>query len=171
MSSDTTFVPTQKATQSLEHGKIIWETSNSNVLRLRRVLHDDGAGPEPRPIIDFAGEGIATYEIKMIYQPQNDSFPCLVSNPRFRLRVFWDDNARTYLATPIDSGEMNQSTDWLLEGVRTMNALHSYSTGYPTDYERVVSSPLEPAGSSFLNKIAEMAGTLVGAVGKVFYQS
>ena len=160
------FTPTQRATQSLEHGRLVWETDNSNVLRIRRTPHDPGAGPEPPPIVDFVGQGIATYEIKMIYQPTRESFPCLVSNPRFRFRVFWDDKTGTYLATPIDSGEMNQSTEWLYEGIRTMNAMHDHWQSQATGE---INSPSDHPNAPLRNRIAEVLGSFVGAVGKVYF--
>ena len=162
------FVPTQRATQALVHGKLIWETDNSNVLRIRKAPHDPKAGPEPPPIVDFVGQGVATYTIKMIYQPNQESFPCLVSNPRFRFRVSWDDNSEAYLATPIDSGEMNQSADWLDEGVRTMNALHDYWQSQATGSDGVA-SPSDHSSAPLPNKIAEVVGSFVGAAGRVYF--
>ena len=124
--------------------------------------------PNHRPQLTLLGRGVATYEIKMFYQPTDESFPCLVSNPRFTLRVFWDDDAKTYRAKPIDIGEMNRSAKWLYEGVQTMNTLHSFLKGHQAASD-AVSSPSEPAGGSVLSKIAEFSGTFVGAAGKMYF--
>ena len=86
--SETTFVPTQRATKPLQHGRIVWEIDNSKVIRFTEIPHGPATASEPLPEIEFVGEGIVTYEIQLIYQPTPESFPCLVSNPRFRLRVF-----------------------------------------------------------------------------------
>ena len=166
--TEPTFIPTQRATQTLEHRRIVWETDNSNVIRLKRAPYDSDADPEPPPRIDFVGEGIATYEVKIIYQPTHESFPCLVSNPRFRLKVWRADDANTYLATPVDAAEMNRSSQWLNEGVRTMNALHRYWQG--SNVEVVDGDSVSPQADAPLpNRIAEVFGTFVGAVGRVFF--
>ena len=168
------FRPTQKATQKLQHGRITWEIDNANVVRFRNTYGDPKT--IPTPAIEFAGEGLATYEIKMIYQPSPNSFPCLVSNPRFRLTVYWNNKAKEYFATPVDCGEMNRSGEWLSEGVRTMNALHAFSLGgdcptesVPTKVDESGITSLSQPADGWLNKIAAAGGTFVGSLGKAYF--
>ena len=165
--AETTFIPTQRATQPLEHGRIICETDNANVIRLKKAPYDPNEGTEPPPIIDVVGEGVATYEIKIIYQPLADDFPCLVSNPRFRLQVFWDDDAEQYLARPIDHEEMNKSLEWLRKGVSTMNALHDHFRGHVSGAVGHSTGRSPTKGDP--NRIAEIFGSLLGAAGRVFF--
>ena len=166
------FKQIQRASQRLQHGRITWEIDNANVIRFSSPQEES----EPIPMIEFVGEGLATYEIKMIYQPSPNSFPCLVSNPRFTLRVFWDEEVEEYLATPAHSGDMNRSSQWLVEGVQTMNALHEFWR----DTQEMKESPdvdlddLGTTGSTesddgWLNKVAAIAGTFAGAFGRVYF--
>lgn len=92
---------------------LLFDLDCGNVIRLKKALPDPSWPGEPPPTIHFVGEGIATYEMKFIYQPTETSFPCLVSNPRFRIRVFWDSEAEDYESVPVDSGEFTQSEKWL----------------------------------------------------------
>ena len=55
--------PTQRATQKLDHGRITWEIDNSNIIGF--VTSEDES--EVASSIEFVGEGLAAYEIKMIY--------------------------------------------------------------------------------------------------------
>ncbi len=165
---DPTFTPTQRASQKLTHGRITWESDNSNIIKLERTPYDPATGPEPAPSIAFVGEGIATYEIKMIYQPTPDSFPCLISNPRYRLRVFWDNDTETYLARPSDYGEINRSQEWLSEGIRTMNAMYDISQGRQIDPD-TLDTPSDEGSDSWLNKLATASGNLLGAAARIFF--
>ena len=164
--------PTQRATQKLDHGTIIWEIDNSNIIRF--VTPQDKS--EAAPSIKFVGEGLTTYQIKMIYQPSPNSFPCLISNPRFTLQVFWDDDAKEFLATPAHVAEMNRSSEWLVEGVRTMNALHQFWNGTQETKETsdagsndLDTSERTQANVSWSDRIAAMAGTFAGAFGRVYF--
>ena len=161
--TDTTFIETQKATMPLEHGRVVFEIDNAKVIRLV---------PDRLPDIEFVGEGIATEEINVIYQPTQESFPCVVSSSRFGLRVFWDDDRKEYLATPIHAGEMNRSSRWLYDGIQTMNALHRYwesqrigsdDTSSPLDHGKELPS------SSPIDRVAEIVGTILGAAGRTYF--
>ena len=167
------FVRRQTATQPLDHGRVVWGTDNADVIRLEKTPHEPDKGKEPPPAMKFVGEGIATYDIKFIYQPTEESFPCLVSNPRFRYRVFWSDEHGEYVATPVDSGEMNQSSRWLHEAVRTMNALHDFWRGGgkdSNDHDPPL-SPVDGPDSSLVITSAEIMGTLAAAAAKVWLRS
>ena len=166
--AEITFIPTQRATQSLQHGRIVWEIDNSNVIRFTEIPLHPATTSESLPEIEFVGEGIATYEIQLIYQPTPLSFPCLVSNPRYRLRVFWNNEINGYLATPVDVREMNRSSQWLYDGVQTMNALHAYWQGRePVPDERMANS--DQVSSSLQNRIGEFVGSVLGAAGRVYF--
>ena len=165
--SETIFIPTQRATQPLEHGRIVWEIDNSKVIRFIEKSYDPVASSDQTPEIEFVGEGIATYEIKMMFQPTPKKFPCLVGNARFTLNVFWDNENKHYLATPVDIREMNQSSQWLYEGVQTMNALYTYWKGCNfASNER--NSDLEQSSSLSQSRIAEFIGTILGTAGRYF---
>lgn len=167
--TETTFIPTQRATQSLKHGKVTWETDNSNIVRLK-LSPQDSDSDYRAPEIEFIGEGVATYEIKMIYQPTPESFPCLISNPRYRYQVFWNSAEQEYQARPIDGGEYNRSMQWLHEGVLTMNALHDFSQSE----QMSLGKPRPPSDSkrgSLSQSVAEIAGTFVGAASRAYFSS
>lgn len=166
------YVHTQKATLPLDHGRIIYETNDSNIIRLE--IGDSG-----NPEIKFVGEGVATYEIKMLYQPQPDYFPCLVSNPRFVMRVFWSEENEDFVATPFRSGDMNRSQRWLEEGVRVMNALHRYYEDTLSqdknevgddcsDSDTLTRSRISSQFSNGAHTLASIAGAFVGAATKQF---
>ena len=79
------------------------------------------------------------------------------------------------MATPAHVGEMNRSSEWLVEGVRTMNALHQFWNGIQESKETpdgnltdVDASELTQSNESWLDRIAAIAGTLAGAFGKVY---
>ena len=161
--TDTTSIQTQKATMPLEHGRVVFEIDNAKVIRFI---------PDRLPDIEFVGEGIATQEINVIYQPTQESFPCLVSSSRFGLRVFWDDDSKEYLATPVHAGEMNRSSQWLYDGIQTMNALHRYwesrrigsdDASSPSDHDKGHTS------GSPIDRMAEIVGTILGAAGRTFF--
>ena len=160
--TQTTFIRKQNATKPLEHGRVDFAIDNAEVIRFV---------PDRLPDIEFVGEGVATQEVNVIYQPTQESFPCLVSSSRFRLRVFWDDDSKEYLATPVDAGEMTRSSRWLYDGVQTMNALHSYWAS-----QRIGSDETSPPSvnakehtrGSPIDRIAELVGTIIGAAGRTF---
>ena len=166
--TETTFVLTQRATKPLQHGRIVWEIDNSKVIRFAEMPHDPATTPVPLPEIEFVGEGIATYEMQLIYQPTPESFPCLISNPRFRLRVFWNDEIECYLAAPVDVREMNRSSQWLYEGVQTMNALHAYAQGHKVESDERMSDSDQVSGL-LQNRIGEFIGTILGAAGRTYF--
>lgn len=163
----TEFQPTQRAIQPLEHGRLVMETDNSNVIRLRRSGVDPETGFEDLPIIEFAGAGVATLQFQLIFQPTEDSFPCLVSNPRFALRVFWDEESTSFLAVPVNAGACNRSMRWIVEGVTALNALHDFWRGQDDSVRHPESTVPEKSGE-LANKLAEVLGTFVGAVGGAF---
>ena len=165
------FIQTQQATQSLEHGRIVWTTDNANIIRMKRTAFDSSEGREPPPTIEFVGEGVATYDIKLIYQPAEDDFPCLVSYPRFSLHVFWDEDVGDYVSKPVDIPEMNRSSRWLYDGVRTMNALREYSLGHVANAE-IPKPPItsESADNSRPSRIGEFIGAVLGTAGRVYLQ-
>ncbi len=165
--SETIIIPTQRATQPLEHGRIVWEIDNSKVIRFIEKSYDTVPSSDQMPEIEFVGEGISTYAIKMMFQPTPKEFPCLVSNPRFSLNVFWDNESKHYLATPVDIREMNQSSQWLYEGVQTMNALYAHWKGRSFDSNKR-NSDLDQPSSLSQSRIAEFIGTVLGTAGRYF---
>ena len=147
----------------LEHGRVVFEIDNAKVLRFV---------PDRLPEIEFVGEGVATQEINVIYQPTEESFPCLVSSSRFGLRVFWDEENKDYLATPIHTGEMNRSSQWLYDGIQTMNALHRHWKSQTIDSEDTNSPSNRDKGhtsNSPIDRIAEIVGTFLGAAGRAYF--
>lgn len=166
-----------RAKLPLQHGSIIFETDNPSVIKLTISYANSSFGT---PVIDFVGEGVAKYEIKIIYQPTLLSFPCLISNPIFNFNVFWSEEEKTYLATLVDVDEFNTSVEWLMEARRTMNALYDlYLDGAEDDDLDAngpdYGEPSDPAppgqsSGSWHIKIAEALGAFVGAAGKSFTQ-
>ena len=175
MTDDTDPIIGYRATLPLQHGRVIFETDNPNVIKLTISYANSPFGT---PLIDFVGEGVAKYEIKFIYQPTPLSFACLISNPIFRLEVFWSEEHKSYLARLVDAGEFNTSIERLTEARRTMNALHDI---YLNDAEDDSSDEIDPddkaptdpgspihSSDSWLHTIADLLGTLLGAAGRTY---
>jgi len=121
------FVHQQKATVSLEHGRVIYETFDAEVIALHVVpsssseLSED-ANPD-RVEYRFVGEGPGAVRIQMIYQPSVDSSPRLVADVLFKAYLVWNAEADEYVGH-MDAGEWNRETGKLHEGKETMNALY-----------------------------------------------
>ena len=120
------FVHQQKATVPLEHGRVIYETFDAEVIALHVV---PSGNPElskdpnhDRVEYRFVGEGPGAVQIQMIYQPSVETEPRLVADVLFKAYLEWNAEADEYFGR-IDAGEWNRETEKLVRGKETMNEL------------------------------------------------
>ena len=121
------FVHQQKATVSLEHGRVIYETFDAEVIALHVVPSGNSELSEgtsnDRVEYRFVGEGPGAVRIQMIYQPSVETRPRLVADVLFKAYLVWNSESDEYVGH-IDAEEWNQETEKLHEGKETMNALY-----------------------------------------------
>lgn len=126
MQPQESFVHQQKATVPLEHGRVIHETFNAEVIALHVVPSDDpelSADPvHDRVVYRFVGEGPCAIRIQMIYQPSVDTGPRLVADVLFKAYLVWNAETDEYVGH-IDAGEWNRETEKLVRGKKAMNDL------------------------------------------------
>ena len=122
----TSFVQQKKATIPLEHGRVIYETFDAEVIALHVV---PSGSPElskdpthDRVEYRFVGEGPGAVRVQLIYQPSVEAKPRLVADVLFKAYLVWNADADEYVGH-IDGGEWNRETEKLVRGKETMNEL------------------------------------------------
>ena len=118
----------QTATVPFEHGRVVYQTFDAEVIAIRIVPSADPTLLDNRNYdrveFRFVGEGPGAVRIKMIYQPSADSDPSLVANVLFKTYLVWDSTSEEYIGH-IDAVEWNRESQKLHEGMEVMNALHA----------------------------------------------
>ena len=168
----------QTATVPLEHGRVVYETFDAEVIAIRIV---PSAAPElsddrnhDRVEFRFVGEGPGAVQIKMIYQPSADVPPSLVADVLFKTYLVWDATSEEYVGH-IDSGEWNRESRKLHDGKEVMNALHAHLmkqasvpalyTGIPVESSQEYSSDILREAEELLhNSTASISATALAVV-------
>ena len=145
----------QEATVPLEHGRVIYETFDAEVIALHVVPSGNSErseGPNHDQVeYRFVGEGPGAVRIQMIYQPSADSKPRLVADVLFKAYLVWNAEADEYVCH-IDSAEWNRETRKLQDGKETMNELYHEFQGASS----IPSVPTQNSAKPYLESYADV---------------
>lgn len=159
------FVNQQKATVPLEHGRVIYETFDAEVIALYVVPSGNSElSEEPnhdRVEYRFVGEGPGAVRIQMIYQPSADTKPRLVAEVLFKAYLVWNAEADEYVGH-IDASEWNRETDKLVRGKEAMNELLA-GLGKPDSSPVMESENPDEINSDSYARVLKEAETLLGS--------
>jgi addiction module HigA family antidote len=118
----------QTAIRHLEHGRVVYETYDAEVIAIRVVSSDEpklsvSSSPQ-RMEFRFVGEGPGAIQIQIIYQPSADATPLLVADVLLTAYLEWNAEADEYVGH-IDSAEWNRELEKLNTGKEIMNDLYA----------------------------------------------
>ena len=118
----------QTAIRHLEHGRVVYETYDAEVIAIRVVSSDEpklsGSSSPQRMEFRFVGEGPGAIQIQIIYQPSADATPLLVADVLLTAYLEWNAEADEYVGH-IDSAEWNRELEKLNAGKEIMNDLYA----------------------------------------------
>ena len=126
--SESPTIHQQTATDHLEHGRVVYETYDAEVIALRVVPTDGpklaGESSHDRVEFRFVGEGPGAVRIRMIYQPSADASPELIADVLFPAYLEWNAEVDQYLGR-IDASEWNRASEELYAAKEKMNELYA----------------------------------------------
>lgn len=118
----------QTAICHLDHGRVVYETYDTEVISLRVLSTDEtklsGNLSHHRVEFRFVGEGPGVVRIRMIYQPSADATPTLVADVLFTAYLEWNAEADEYHGH-IDASQWNRAWDELFAAKDMMNDLYA----------------------------------------------
>ena len=126
--SESPTIHPQTAIRHLDHGRVVYETYDAEVIALRILSTDElklaGKSSHNRVEFRFVGEGPGAVRVRMIYQPSTDASPELISDVLFTAYLEWNAEADQYLGH-IDAAEWNRASEELYAAKEKMNELYA----------------------------------------------
>ena len=126
--SESPTIHRQTAIRHLDHGRVVYETYDDEVIALRVLSTDEpklaGKSSHDRVEFRFVGEGPGAVRIRMVYQPSADASPDLIADVLFTAYLEWNAEADQYFGH-IDASEWNRASEELYAAKEKMNDLYA----------------------------------------------